>query len=61
MTPDSNEENAAIIDDITDNAIVDNEGRELWEHYRIVAEKGQALLRVDKREARKVQLPGQAT
>lgn len=48
MTPDSNEENADIIDDVTDSAIVDNEGRELWEHYRIVAEKGQALLRVDK-------------
>lgn len=26
----------------------DNEGQELWEHHRFIAEKGQNLLRVDK-------------
>ena len=36
-----------------DNEIIDapdfvEDGRELWEHYRFVADKGQELLRVDK-------------
>lgn len=33
---------------VRDETIVDANGRELWEHYRVVAEKGQTLLRVDK-------------
>ncbi len=28
--------------------IITDDGRELWEHYKIVADKGQTLLRVDK-------------
>ncbi len=35
------------IDDYKD-AVVDVDGRELFEHFRFVADKGQALLRVDK-------------
>lgn len=31
-----------------DGTIIDGSNRELWEHYRFTAEKGQALLRVDK-------------
>lgn len=34
--------------DIDDNMIVDDEGNELYEHFRFVADKGQTLLRVDK-------------
>ena len=34
--------------DIDDNVIVDDEGNELYEHFRFVADKGQTLLRVDK-------------
>lgn len=39
-------ENADLLDDNVSDAIDD--GRELYEHYRIVADRGQELLRVDK-------------
>ena len=34
--------------DLEESAVTTEEGQELWEHFRFVAEKGQSLLRVDK-------------
>ncbi|MDE5930761.1 MAG: RluA family pseudouridine synthase, partial [Muribaculaceae bacterium] len=41
--PDSRE-----VEESSDIIIIDDNGRELFEHFRFVADKGQALLRVDK-------------
>lgn len=43
------EESVSLREDIDDSKIfIDDNGRELYEHFRFVADKGQQLLRVDK-------------
>ena len=38
-----------IVDDIrSESMFISEDGQELYEHFRFVAEKGQTLLRVDK-------------
>ncbi len=41
-------EESPYIDDAIDDARVEIDGREMYEHFRFVADKGQQLLRVDK-------------
>lgn len=44
----TSEEMLQSLTDLDDNVIVDDAGNEMYEHFRFVADKGQALLRVDK-------------
>ena len=43
-----NKEDLSSESDIIEPSYIDSEGRELYEHFRFVADKGQTLLRVDK-------------
>ncbi|MEG0011589.1 MAG: S4 domain-containing protein, partial [Muribaculaceae bacterium] len=48
MTDEINISNIEDIDDEELQSLTTEDGQEMWEHYRVVADKGQAQLRVDK-------------